>query len=167
MNANNEVHIPVIREGEEKKASEIVFPDKNKKRTRPLTKKQKALTLLNSFVDDAGIEQQELADLMCVTPSIVCNYLNGRRFIPPDHLSAFCIALRIAPARQRYLFCLMRIVMPDEHGDNADERETIIRRYMDFCPSHDNADVRHCNRELVDADHEPLTEKGMRGKRHG
>ena len=145
----------------------IVFVGNTRQKKEKYAHDQAVLHSLYSFVDDAGIEQQELADLMCVTPSIVCNYLNGRRFIPPDHLSAFCIALRIAPAKQRYLFRLMRIVMPDEHGDNEDERETIIRRYMDFCPSHINADVKHCNKELVDAYHEPLTEKAMRGKRNG
>lgn len=165
MNVKKTLHIPIINEGEEKVRSEFEIPITFTSKIDSGKHKEKITSALKRFLKSSNVKQQQLAELMCVTSSIVSSYMTGRRRIIPDHLHAFCIALRLSPNKQRYLHHILGWKMPDENGNGEDSRETIIRRYLDFCSCHKNMNVKSCNDELIRSKYWPLTEKAMRGKR--
>ncbi|MCM1530639.1 MAG: hypothetical protein NC093_11690, partial [Alistipes sp.] len=91
-------------------------------------------------------------------------YLHGERLMTFDHLCAICITLTLTPHEQRYLFGILGWKLPDDDGQ-GEEREKIIRYYMDFCVCDETLTVKECNKKLRTKNYQPLTKRVMRGKR--
>ena len=122
------------------------------------------LTELKNIVDSYHIYQNSLAKDLDISDTAVSYLLNGTRPVTIDTICAVCIALKITPHEQRALFSRIGFAMPDFDG-KGDEREKIIREYMDFCCKDRTITVRKCNRELRSKNLDPLT--GKRGKKNG
>ncbi len=116
---------------------------------------------LNRMIDTKKLIHKHLALDMEISPSAVSYYLNGDRPITTDRLCALCIAVRLDPHDQRVLFRKLHWRMPDSDG-KGDERERIIRHYLDFCRKDCSLTVKRCNKELRRKGYKPLTAK--RGK---
>ena len=101
---------------------------------------------------------------MDLSETAVSYLLHGTRSVTLDTIYAVCIALSITPHEQRALFSRIGCAMPDFDG-NGDDREKIIREYMDYCYKDKTKTVKKCNRELRRKKLDPLT--GKRGKRNG
>ncbi len=63
------------------------------------------------YLDEIHISQKTLARLTGIAPSTLSRYLSGKRKMQYDYLCAVCIALRLHPCRQRYLFSLLLILI--------------------------------------------------------
>ena len=144
MNVNNEVHTP--DEPTETELSDRLYSE------------------LKNIVESYDVYQNNLAAGMDISETAVSYLLNGTRTVTLDTICAVCIALKITPHDQRALFSRIDCSMPDYDG-HGDEREKIIRHYMDFCCKDRSLTVKKCNRELRSKNCEPLT--GKRGKKNG
>ena len=122
------------------------------------------LTELKNIIEGYPIYQNGLAAGLNLSGVAVSYMMNGKRRITIDTICAVCIALNINPHEQRALFSRIGCAMPDFDG-NGDDREKIIREYMDFCYKDKTKTVKNCNRELRSKKLDPLT--GKRGKRNG
>ncbi len=124
----------------------------------------KLLNELKNIIDSYRVYQNSLAKGLDISDTAVSYLLNGARPVTIDTICAVCIALKLTPHEQRALFSRIGCAMPDFDG-KGDEREKIIRYYMDFCCKDRTMTVRKCNRELRNKNLDPLT--GKRGKRNG
>ena len=71
-------------------------------------------------------------------------------------LCAVCIAIRLHPFRQRYLFSLLLYAMPgDQDYRKADKN--IIRAYLDGCAFDKRYTLTACNEQLKAIHTKPLT----------
>ena len=96
------------------------------------------------YANTRNVGNNRLADLTGIDKGDISRYLNGKREIRRDHLCLICIALRLMTCQQRYLFFLANETMPDEKG-KPDQREYIIRHFMDGCFYKENFTVPCCN----------------------
>lgn len=91
------------------------------------------------YLDEIHISQKTLARLTGIAPSTLSRYLSGKRKMQYDCLCAVCIALRLHPCRQRYLFSLlMYAANPDPASipiSEEEEQEQIRHRNRhDYLP---------------------------------
>ena len=83
-------------------------------------------------------------------------YLSGKRKMQYDYLCAVCIAIRLHPFRQRYLFSLLLYAMPcDQDYRKADKN--IIMAYLDGCAFDKRYTLTACNEQLKAIHTKPLT----------
>lgn len=105
---------------------------------------------------EINISQKTLARLTGIAPSTLSRYLSGKRKMQYDYLCAVCIAIRLHPFRQRYLFSLLLYAMPgDQDYRKADKN--IIRAYLDGCAFDKRYTLTACNEQLKAIHTKPLT----------
>ena len=108
------------------------------------------------YLDEINISQKTLARLTGIAPSTLSRYLSGKRKMQYDYLCAVCIAIRLHPFRQRYLFSLLLYAMPcDQDYRKADKN--IIRAYLDGCAFDKRFTLTACNEQLKAIHTKPLT----------
>ncbi|MFQ9431386.1 MAG: hypothetical protein ACLR1S_09240 [Ruminococcus bicirculans (ex Wegman et al. 2014)] len=88
--------------------------------------------------------------------STLSRYLSGKRKIPYDYLCAVCIALRLHPCRQRYLFSLLMYALPC-YQDFRKADKNIIMAYLDGCAFNNRYTLTGCNEQLKAIHVKPLT----------
>ena len=106
--------------------------DKNKEET--------FLTVLNAYVKDKKVRNNQLANMTGIDKGDISRYLNGERQVSKEHLCLICIALRLMTCQQKHLFDLLKEPMPCSIG-KPDEYEIIVKHYMDGCYYSDNYTV--------------------------
>ena len=97
-----------------------------------------------------------LAAMTGISASSISRYRKGRRGIKRDYLCAICIALGLFSCRQRHLFTITHNVLPDGNA-TLDNREYIIRDFMDGCANDERFSLAYCNRVLKANKERPLT----------
>lgn len=108
------------------------------------------------YLDEINISQKTLARLTGIAPSTLSRYLSGKRKMQYDYLCAVCIAIRLHPFRQRYLFSLLLYAMQgDQDYRKADKN--IIRAYLDGCAFDKRYTLTACNEQLKAIHTKPLT----------
>lgn len=121
--------------------------------------KQKEDTFENAltrYVNDAPFTQSEIEKLSGILQPVLSRYMSGERSVSHDMLCAICIAIRLHPLRQRYLFKLKEWLQPD--GLTANKRRSyIIREYLDRCAFDENHTLAACNIALKANGCKPLT----------
>ena len=105
------------------------------------------ISFLLDCMKEKNIGNNQLSKMTGIEKGEISRYLNGERKISNDHLCLICIALRLSPDQQRYLFNIAKEVMPREKG-KFNERESIIRFYMDACYFLFECTVANCNNRL-------------------
>lgn len=166
MNAKKEIHIPLFTDSDEPDDYEVfLYGDANKESNAENVelRKESFREAMSRYLNEAAIGNNQLAQLMGVSNALISYYLSDQRNITYDHLCALCIALRLHPKKQRYLFRLLHLYLPDNAGYDEDERDTIIRNYLDSCAYLKGYTVKACNKKLSAHKLKPLTIK--RGKR--
>ena len=73
-----------------------------------------------------------------------------------DWLCAICIALRLHPCRQRYLFSLLMYALPC-YQDFRKADKNIIMAYLDGCAFNNRYTLTACNEQLKAIHAKPLT----------
>ena len=106
--------------------------------------------LLRYMGNRGGIGNNQLACMAGIDRGDISRYLNNKRTISKEHLCLFCIALRLMTCQQKYLFDLLKEPIPGTIG-KPDERECIIKHYMDGCFYDENMTVAHCIAQLDNA----------------
>lgn len=145
------------------KNNQAVVPDYNRL-VYGTTNKAKIALLLNEplssaisrYMDFRNIGTNKLADLTGIAASTISRYRSGKREISRDYLCAICIALRLLPCQQRHLFAVTHLDIPDDKID-LDNREYIIRDFMDGCAYDDRYTLDLCNRWLKASGKRALT----------
>lgn len=99
------------------------------------------------YMNFRGIGTNELAALTGIAASTISRYRSGKRGIRREYLCAICMALRLLPCQQRHLFAITHLEMPDDK-QLLDNREYIIRDFMDGCAYNDCFTLSLCNRTL-------------------
>lgn len=108
------------------------------------------------YLDEIHISQKTLARLTGIAPSTLSRYLSGKRKIPYDCLCAVCIALRLHPCRQCYLFSLLMYALPC-YQDFRKADKNIIMAYLDGCAFNNRYTLTGCNEQLKAIHVKPLT----------
>lgn len=112
--------------------------------------------LENGGVAGKKISARRLSALSGTSKTSIYYYLRSQRGITYDSLCALCIALRLHPIRQKHLFCKAHIMMPtDEPYPN--QRDKIIRSFLDSCAFQEEYTVCACNARLIANGFEPLS----------
>lgn len=108
------------------------------------------------YLDEIHISQKTLARLTGIAPSTLSRYLSGKRKMQYDCLCAVCIALRLHPCRQRYLFSLLMYALPC-YQDFRKADKNIIMAYLDGCAFNNRYTLTACNEQLKAIHAKPLT----------
>ena len=153
MNDLHTPQIPLFSEQEEPQSYEVYVYG-----TDDLTEQHKDnfCLALARYLDEINISQKMLARLTGIAPSTLSRYLSGKRKIQYGYLCAVCIALRLHPCRQRYLFSLLMYVMPSDQDFRKSDKN-IIRAYLDGCAFDKRYTLTACNDQLTAINTKPLT----------
>ena len=110
---------------------------------------------MKRYMESEKADVNYLHQVTGLSISAIYNYLDGKRKTSSDLLCAFCIALKLNPCRQRHLFELTRIIMPDT-GLTSTKRERIIRFFLDSCFYSEVYTLENCNILLKRVNEKPL-----------
>lgn len=113
---------------------------------------------LSRYMTEAKIGVRKLSRMTGIPNGTISRYLHGTLKYDSDYLCAICIALRLHPCRQRHLFTMLEINMPDERGKDRN-RAYIIREFLDGCFYNESYTVAICNKRLVNANMKALTSR--------
>ena len=108
------------------------------------------------YMQDLKIGNNKLSKITGIPKSTISRYRNGTRKPCFDYLAAICIALRLQTCRQRHLFAVSKMLMPDERS-HCNERDYIVREFLDSCPYDKRFSVCACNARLRAIGEYPLT----------
>ena len=119
------------------------------------TDSEKIVNLINEplssalfrYMKELDVSVNQLAAMTGISASSISRYRKGRRGIKRDYLCAICIALGLFSCRQRHLFTITHNVLPDGNA-TLDNREYIIRDFMDGCANDERFSLAYCNRVL-------------------
>ena len=76
-------------------------------------------TTLKYYISEQFSDLNEFSKLSGISISSLYSYENGDRKISSDRLCIICLALKLHPSRQRYLFSLTDVKMPDAGYQNS------------------------------------------------
>lgn len=107
------------------------------------------LQVLNDFVSQKKVGNNQLSALTGIDKSEISRYLNGERQVNKKHLCLICIALRLMTCYQKKLFDLLKEPMPCSIGKPTTQ-ELIVKHCMDGCFYNPKYTVAYCYR-LLDA----------------
>lgn len=111
---------------------------------------------LKRYISELNVGNNQLARITGISQSSIHCYLNDKRSIGYEYLSAICIVLRLHPSRQRHLFDLAHCAMPDDKRMEK-PRGVIIRSFLDSCAYIDKYTLVLCNKRLKSIGARPVT----------
>ena len=117
---------------------------------------------LKYYISEQFSDLNEFSKLSGISISSLYSYENGDRKISSDRLCIICLALKLHPSRQRYLFSLTDIKMPDAGYHNS-ARKKIIRNYLDGCYYSEKYTIENCNKELISKGEKSLSASSEKG----
>ena len=87
---------------------------------------------LARYLNEYGITQDMFARMTGISQCTISRYLKNERKIRQRYLCAVCIALRLHPFRQRYLFFKSDNLIPGTYGFK-DQTDYILCDYLNGC----------------------------------
>ena len=109
---------------------------------------------LKRYADEIGITQAQLAELTGISRSSFYSYYNDRRNIGYEYLIIVCVALRLHPMRQEYLFSFT-----SHKIRRSDPRYFTIKSFLANCAFVENYTVEALCEKLKAENKEPLISK--------
>ena len=113
---------------------------------------------LKRFSDDSGITQGQISLLTGISRSCLYYYCKDQRKIGYENLILLCVALRLHPLRQEYLFSLT-----PHKVRKSDPRYDIIRLFLANCAFMEKYTVKALNECIKAKGKEPLISKKRAG----
>ena len=113
---------------------------------------------LKRFSDDSGITQGQISLLTGISRSCLYYYCKDQRKIGYGNLILLCVALRLHPLRQEYLFSLT-----PHKVRKSDPRYDIIRLFLANCAFMEKYTVKALNECSKAEGKEPLISKKRAG----
>lgn len=109
---------------------------------------------LRRYAGDSGLTQGQIAVLTGISWSCYYYYCNDLRKIGYEYLILLCVALRLHPMRQEYLFSFT-----PHKVRRSDPRYYIIRRFLANCAFMEKYTVKALNENIKAENKEPLISK--------
>ena len=111
---------------------------------------------LKRYIDDLSMSNAYLCQMTKISTATISRYLRDSEYVGYLYLCAICIAIRLHPARQRYLFSLVGYTLPSEKK-KPQTGDYIVQKYLDSCAFFEEYTLPACNNELLVNMKKPLT----------
>lgn len=155
MNNDSKLRVPLFTEGNEPEDYELYIYGTLDVAERKQDSFGKAL---KRYADEVGLTQEQIAALTGISRSCFYYYCNDLRKIGYNYLILLCVALRLHPMRQEYLF-----TFTPHKVRRSDPRHFIIHSFLVNCAFMEKYTVDALNEKLRAADKEPLISKKKAG----
>lgn len=109
---------------------------------------------LKRYADELGLTQGLLAELTGISRSSFSCYFNDRRSIGYEYLILLCVALRLHPLRQEYLFSFT-----SHKVRRSDPRYYIFKSFLAGCAFMEKYTVKALSEKLTAEHKKPLIPK--------